>query len=118
MTHLDQDLYLQVLQFHDIVASRQPSWRAYLQDGFEMAITGVMEGVKFNLSRTTDAGPVYQIDGWDLKAYRLDQASSPLALKVLDNAAEAAERHVQSDRTRSDCRAGIIRTERKEKICP
>ena len=41
-----------------------------------MAVNGIMEGVKYNISQTTDAGPVNQIDGWDLKAYTLDQKDS------------------------------------------
>ena len=89
-----QDLYLQVLRFDDVIALHQPRSRAYQQDAIEMCVNGIMEGIKFNISQTTDAGAVNQVDGWALKAYTLDQKESPLVIKVLDTADEVSERQL------------------------
>ena len=59
-----------------------------------MCVNGIMEGIKFNISQTTDAGAVNQVDGWALKAYTLDQKESPLVIKVLDTADEVSERQL------------------------
>ncbi len=89
-----QDLYLQALRFDDIIALHQPCGRAYLQDTFEMAINGTIEGIKHNISFTTDAGAVNQVDAWDVRGHILDQKDSPLIVKVLDNAEAVAERQL------------------------
>lgn len=87
-----QDLYVQILRFDDVVAAHQPRSRAYQQDSAEVCVNGIMEGIKFNLANTTDAGPVNQIDGWNLKAHALDHKDSPLVVKWLENAEAVTER--------------------------
>ncbi|MCX7934723.1 MAG: hypothetical protein N3A66_05635, partial [Planctomycetota bacterium] len=72
----------------------QPRCRAYLQDTVEMAVNGVWEGIKHNLSLTADAGPVNQVDGWDLPAHTLDRGDSPLVIEILPDAAAVSERQM------------------------
>ncbi len=89
-----QDLYLQVFRFDDVITSHQPKSRACLQDTVEMTVNGFWEGIKHNLSMTTDAGPVNQVDGRGLKAHTLDTKDSPIVIKVLDNARDVVERQI------------------------
>ena len=103
-----QDLYLQVLRFDDVIAVHQPRSRAYLQDALEMCVNGVMEGIKFNISQTTDNGAVDQVDGWALKAYTLDRKESPLVIKVLDTAEEVSERQLMENIFGVDLRANKV----------
>jgi hypothetical protein len=94
IAHHENDMYLQVLHFDDVTAIHQPKSRAYQQDSIEVCVNGIMEGIKFNLALTTDAGPVNQVDGWDLKAKTLDHTDSPLVIKVFDNAEAITEREL------------------------
>jgi len=92
LAYLGQDLYLQVFRFDDVITQHQPTYRAYLQDTVEMAVNGIWEGIKHNLSMTTDAGPVNQVDGWKLNGHVLDRNDSPIVIKVLENAETVSER--------------------------
>jgi len=94
LAHHGNDLYLQALRFDDVITAHQPRSRAYLQDTVEFCVNGIIDGVKHNLSLTTDAGPVNQLDGRRLPARVLDQTDSPLVIKVLDNAESVPERQL------------------------
>jgi len=89
-----QNLYVQVMRFDDVITTHQPTTRAYLQDTVEMCVNGYYEGIKFNMSMTSDKGAANIVDGWDLKARLLDPAHAPLAIKTLDNAEAVPERQL------------------------
>jgi len=87
-----QNLYMQVLKFDNVITTHQATYRAYLQDTVEVNFNSIMEGVKWNMSMTTDKGPVNQVDGLQMKCHILDQKDSPLVIKILDDAQSVTER--------------------------
>jgi hypothetical protein len=89
-----QNLYVQVLRFDDVVTTHQPTSRAYLQDTVEMCVNGYYEGVKFNVSQTTDKGAVNIRDSWTFKPspWIMPPDIAPVSIKILDNAKDVEER--------------------------
>jgi hypothetical protein len=85
---------VQAIRFDDLVSSHHPLARLYQQDAFEMAVNGLLEGIKHNLAMTTDKGAVNVVDGWDLPRHALDHADSPIVIKTLDDAKNVTERQL------------------------
>ena len=113
LAYRGKDLYLQVLRFDDILTLHQPQSRAYQGETVEMCLNGTMEGSKFNISLTSDLGPVNKVDGWFQPHYLLKQENSPLVIKVLDDAKTVTERKLIEDIygiDMSDCKVQIFET--------
>jgi len=113
LAYLGEDLYVQVLRFDDILTLHQPESRAYMGETVEMCFNGTLEGSKFNISLTSDLGPVNCIDGWFRPSIMLKQEQSPLVIKVLDNAKTVDERKLIESicgQDMSDCKVEVFET--------
>ena len=96
LAYLNQDLYVQVLRFDDVVSFHQPHNKSHLQDTVEMMLNGFMEGFQFSISRFTDTGPTilrrrFFFNNLEL-AVGADHA--PRVIEVLDNAKAVSERRL------------------------
>lgn len=95
MAYKGQSLYVQAIQFDDVVTFHQPVEFHYKQDCLEMCLNGFMTGFKFDISRTTDAGPMIirqRFFGGKNSDAVLDPKHSPVVVKTLENSADVSER--------------------------
>ena len=88
------DLYLQFLTFDDAPSFHQPTERHYKQDGVEFCINGFHKGFKFDLSRTTDAGPIVYRNRFYFQKldWLIPATHAPRVVKVLKDAKDVTER--------------------------
>ncbi len=89
-------LYLQVLSFDDVPSFHQPVVRHYQQDGIELCINGFLPGFKFDITRTSDAGPIVirqRFFNQDLD-FLIPPSHAPRTVKVLKDARDVPERRL------------------------
>ena len=89
-------LYLQVLTFDDVPSFHQPVVRHHQQDGIEFCINGFLPGFKFDVTRTSDAGPIvirqrFYFQNLD---FLIPPDHAPRTVKVLANARDVPERRL------------------------
>ena len=94
--YLNQDLYVQILRFDDVVAFHQPSNKSHLHDTLEMALSGFFEGFQFSISRFTDTGPAiirrrFFFGKLDLQ---VPADHAPRSVEVLPTAKDVSERRL------------------------
>ncbi|MHB0934801.1 MAG: right-handed parallel beta-helix repeat-containing protein [Armatimonadota bacterium] len=89
-----KNLYVQLLQFDNLVTMHQPRESFFQQDALEMSINSYVQGVKINVTRVTDAGEMVYVVGWGIGNRLLDPATAPRIVKVLENAREVSERNI------------------------
>jgi hypothetical protein len=89
-------LYLQVLTFDDAPSFHQPVGRHHRQDGVELCINGFRHGFKFDITRTSDSGPI--VFRRRLDASHLDLLippdHAPRVVKALPDARDVPERRL------------------------
>jgi hypothetical protein len=89
-------LYLQVLSFDDVPSFHQPVVRHDQQDGIELCINGFLPGFKFDITRTSDAGPIVirqrlYYPNLDL---RIPPSHAPRSVTILKDARDVPERRL------------------------
>ncbi len=114
LAYHEKSLYVQILQFDDVVSFHQPVAFHYKQDCVEMCINGFMTGFKFDVTQTTDAGPmiVRQRFGANALEKILPKNHVPLSIKALPDAKEVVERELIENvfgENMADCK--VIATE-------
>ena len=89
-------LYLQVLSFDDVPSFHQPVVRHYQQDGIELCINGFLPGFKFDITRTSDAGPIVirQRFYYQNLDFLIPPSHAPRTVKVLKDARDVPERRL------------------------
>jgi hypothetical protein len=89
-------LYLQVLTFDDVPSFHQPVVRHHQQDGVEFCINGFLPGFKFDLTRTTDAGPIVIRQRFHLNKFDflVPPDHAPRLVEVLPDARDVPERRL------------------------
>ncbi len=94
LAYRGENLYLQFLVFDDFPSFHQPTERHYKQDGVEFCINGFHKGFKFDLTQTTDAGPiVYRSRFYFQKLdWLIPATQAPRVVKVLKDAKDVSER--------------------------
>jgi hypothetical protein len=96
LAHLDNNLFVQVITFDDVVTMHQPQSGFYKQDGVEMAINSFTTGFKYNVTRVKGLGDMILRDRFFNMppAKLLDPAKAPRKIAVLDNARDISERKI------------------------
>jgi hypothetical protein len=96
LAYRGNSLYLQVLTFDDAPTFHQPVVRHHQQDGVELCINGFLPGFKFDITRTSDAGPIvlrqrFTVPNLDLL---IPPEHAPRIIKVLKDARDVPERRL------------------------
>jgi hypothetical protein len=94
IAHLDNDLYVQIIRFDDVVTFHQPMAKSFQQDNVEMCLNGFMDGVKIMVSPTTDKGIAMVAQKFLAKTDLISEQHAPRSVKVLDNAKDVPEREM------------------------
>ena len=83
-----------MLTFDDVPSFHQPVVRRHQQDGIEFCINGFLPGFKFDITQTSDAGPIvirqrFYFNNLD---FLIPSGHAPRVVKVLPDARDVPER--------------------------
>jgi hypothetical protein len=96
LAHQDNNLYVQVIVFDDVVTMHQPQSLFFKQDGVEMALNSFTNGFKYNVTHVRELGDMILRDRfYNMPPGKyLDPAKAPRKITVLDNAKDISERKI------------------------